>query len=100
MGCVRGQGSVPEEVTLTLGSEKQTRKLAGAREEVPVIVGPTPLWGRWDREEWQESSEVVLRRLGFLPQSRRRDGSEQASDLVRCVSNGSSRPLSGEWVGP
>lgn len=47
---------VPEEVTLTLGSEKQTQKLAGAREEVPVIMGTTPMWRRRDGEEWQESS--------------------------------------------
>lgn len=34
LACVKGsRAGVPEEVTLTLGSEKQTGKLAGAREQ-------------------------------------------------------------------
>ena len=32
------RAGVPEEVTLTLGSEKQTGKLAGAREEGEVTT--------------------------------------------------------------
>lgn len=91
--CEGVRAGVPEEVTLTLGSEKQTRKLAGARKEwkmtykeVPVTMGPTWMGRRWDQEVWQEKSQVVLKKTGLPPKREESvDGFEQASDLIRCA---------------